>query len=69
MFLISSESLEDIPFGAQVRLSFALPAHKKPTDIGATVRWKTDGGVGVQFESLGALDTWALNEFFKRARE
>lgn len=68
IFLISNESLDDIPFGSQVRIRFALPAHKKPTEIGATVRWKIEGGIGVQFESLGALDTWVLNEFFKSAR-
>jgi hypothetical protein len=54
-----------IPFGAPVRIVFRLPAMKVDSEVDATVRWKQPDGLGLQFGSLRALDTWGLNQLLK----
>ena len=54
-----------IAFGANVFVRVELPALKEPTELAAVVRWDRDGQVGVQFSTLRAKDTWALNQLMK----
>lgn len=54
--------------GQRVSVSFGVPALSYAIEIGATVRWADNNGVGLQFDGLRARDVWALNEFFKRLR-
>ena len=63
MYVITDAPLK---YGAEVTLRFRLPALKEPTTCEATVRWKKDDGVGVQFGSLRALEVWGLNQLFKQ---
>jgi hypothetical protein len=53
-----------VPFGAEVVVLVAIPQageHELP----ATVRWSQAKSVGLQFHSLRAKATWALNQLFK----
>ena len=59
---------EDLPFGASVQLQFQLPAMKEPSAIDGTVRWVRDGGIGVQFGRLRAIEVWAINQLFKSSQ-
>jgi Tfp pilus assembly protein PilZ len=52
--------------GQRMQISFRVPTMTDAIDIGATVRWSTSEGVGVQFDGLRARDVWALNEYFKQ---
>ena len=54
-----------VTFGSSVVLRVQLPAAKEMSEMQAVVRWEKDGAVGVQFTSLRALDTWALNQLLK----
>lgn len=57
----------DLPYGTKVQLRFHLPALREEATIEATVRWRKDDGMGVQFGSLRAREVWALNQLFKGA--
>jgi Tfp pilus assembly protein PilZ len=52
--------------GRRVNISFHVPTMAEAIEVGATVRWSTAEGVGVQFDGLRARDVWALNEYFKQ---
>ena len=52
--------------GHRVQVSFHVPSMAEAIEVGATVRWSTSEGVGVQFDGLRARDVWALNEYFKQ---
>ena len=54
------------PMGHRVQVSFHVPSMAEAIEVGATVRWSTSEGVGVQFDGLRARDVWALNEYFKQ---
>jgi len=54
-----------VPFGCSLLLRLHLPTMKEKSEMAAVVRWEKDGTVGVQFSSLRALDTWALNQLLK----
>lgn len=54
--------------GQRVIVSFGVPELSYAIEIGATIRWADNNGVGLQFDGLRARDVWALNEFFKRLR-
>ena len=57
-----------LPAGAGVRLRFSSPTAWEPIEVGATVRWVSDGtgsepvGFGVRFESLSPHEATALYE-------
>jgi hypothetical protein len=57
-----------VPFGAAVTVRVRLPALSEELDIAATVRWTGGSAIGVQFGSLRAKATWALNQIFKDQR-
>lgn len=63
MYLLMAEQ---IPYGAEVKVRFRLPALKEDTESKTIVRWNTPDGVGVQFGSLRALEVWGLNQLFRR---
>jgi Tfp pilus assembly protein PilZ len=52
--------------GRRLQISFRVPTMVEAIEVGATVRWSTIEGVGVQFDGLRARDVWALNEYFKQ---
>ena len=52
--------------GQRIEISFPVPTMPEPIQVGATVRWATADGVGIQFDGLRARDVWALNEYFKQ---
>ncbi len=62
MYLVMGEQ---IPYGAEVKVRFRLPALKEDTESTTTVRWNKPDGIGVQFGSLRALEVWGLNQLFK----
>jgi uncharacterized protein (TIGR02266 family) len=63
MFIETSEKL---PYGTKVDLEVTLPSLPAPAVIAATVRWSSPDGMGVQFGSLRARETWAINQLSRR---
>lgn len=56
-----------IPFGAVVRVKFALPELDAPVDVDAHVRWvQPEVGIGVQYAGLRAREVWALQQLFAK---
>ncbi|MDH5491672.1 MAG: PilZ domain-containing protein [Myxococcales bacterium] len=62
LFCASDEML---PYGAEVEVTLRLPAMKTDMTTRMTVRWSRDGGIGLQFGSLRALEVWGLNQLFR----
>lgn len=62
------ETRHPLPEGSRVRLEFSSPTAWEPIEVGATVRWVSDGtgsepvGFGVRFESLTPHEATALYE-------
>ena len=54
-----------IGIGTRVSVSFRIPTHEDPIEVGGAVRWGGDEGAGVQFDGLRAKEVWALNKFFE----
>jgi hypothetical protein len=54
------------PMGQRVHIHFSVPTMEEPIEVGATVRWADNHGLGLQFDGLRARDVWALNEYFKQ---
>lgn len=48
---------EPPPFGSNVTVRFHIVGEKDPLELPAVVRWSGDGGMGVQFLSIGARET------------
>ncbi len=68
--LVSFE--KKIPMGARVHIVFSiptLPAAAEAIDIGATVRWADQSGIGIQFDGLRARDVWGLNKYFEQLEQ
>lgn len=57
-----------VAFGAAVVVKVRMPAVAEELEMPATVRWTGAGAIGVQFGSLRARATWALNQLFKDAK-
>ena len=57
---------QQLPMGVRCQLAFRVPTLEDVIDVGATVRWADDQGVGLQFDGLRARDVWGLNEYFKQ---
>jgi hypothetical protein len=55
-----------LAMGKRLQVVFSIPTADAAIDIGATVRWTDDNGIGLQFDGLRARDVWALNEYFKQ---
>jgi hypothetical protein len=55
-----------VTMGQRVSVKFKLPADDEAIEVGGTVRWSTEQGVGIQFDGLRAREVWALNKFFEQ---
>ena len=55
----------DIKMGQKVLVTFNIPTHSSAIEVGAAVRWASDGTVGVQFDGMRAREVWSLNKFFE----
>ena len=53
------------PFGTELTIVGRLPGAKKELRLPAVVRWTKEGGFGVQFGLLGAVETHILSELMK----
>ena len=49
-------------FGADVIVHVELPGPDGPVSLPGVVRWVRDGGMGVQFGLLGAVETHIITE-------
>ena len=57
--------VDRLPMDTKVEVTFSIPTHEEPINVGADVRWTTETGVGIQFSNLRARETWSLNKFFE----
>ena len=55
-----------LSMGQRVQVKFAIPTAEDAIEVGSTVRWSDDKGVGLQFDGLRARDVWALNKYFEQ---
>lgn len=53
-------------FGADVVVHLTLPGSNDPVALPGVVRWVRDGGMGVQFGLLGAVETHLITEIGRR---
>lgn len=62
---------EPLPtFGDRLVLLVELPGIPERCSIPCVVRWVKPGeGVGLQFETLRAIEVWALNRLLSRSQE
>lgn len=55
--------MEPVPaIGQLVKIRVKFPALENESLLEAVVRWHGDGGAGMQFGSLRAIDVWAINQ-------
>jgi hypothetical protein len=60
------EGVDKLPMDTSVEVTFSIPTHDVPIKVDGVVRWATETGVGVQFSSLRARETWSLNKYFEQ---
>lgn len=53
-------------FGADVIVHVELPGSDGPVSLPGVVRWVRDGGMGVQFGLLGAVETHIITEISRK---
>ncbi len=53
-------------FGADVIVHVELPGQDGPVSLPGVVRWVRDGGMGVQFGLLGAIETHIITEISRK---
>jgi Tfp pilus assembly protein PilZ len=53
-------------FGADVIIHVELPGQNGPVSLPGVVRWVRDGGMGVQFGLLGAVETHIITEISRQ---
>ncbi len=63
MFLETATQAE---FGASIVVHVKLPGEKVTFALPAIVRWTCAGGMGLQFQSLGARETFAITEIVRK---
>ena len=63
MFL---ETASPAAFGAAVTVHLVLPGADGPVALPGIVRWICDGGMGVQFGLLGAVETHIITEIGRK---
>lgn len=54
--------------GARAYIHFRIPTHEATISVGASIRWSSDEGVGLQFDGLRAGEVWSLNKYFEQQR-
>ncbi len=62
MFL---ETATPADFGTEVIIQIVLPGLKGEIALPGIVRWTRAGGMGVQFQNLGARETFAITEIVR----
>lgn len=68
-FLAADTRAAELRTGAHGTVTFEIPTHDRPIAVGASVRWTSDEGVGLQFDGLRAGEVWSLNKFFEHLKE
>ena len=53
-------------FGADVIIHVTLPGANDPVALPGVVRWIRDGGMGIQFGLLGAVETHLITEIGRK---
>jgi type IV pilus assembly protein PilZ len=53
-------------FGADVIVHITLPGGNGPVALPGVVRWVRDGGMGIQFGLLGAVETHIITEIGRK---
>jgi type IV pilus assembly protein PilZ len=53
-------------FGAEVIIHVELPGQDGAVSLPGVVRWLHDGGMGVQFGLLGAVETHTITEISRK---
>lgn len=61
------ETLFVVPFGEEVTVFMRLPGLKDEVSVKAVVRWTEAEGMGVQFGTMGARETYALTKLIASA--
>ncbi|MBS2017856.1 MAG: PilZ domain-containing protein [Deltaproteobacteria bacterium] len=56
-------------FGTEVIIHALLPGASEPLALPGIVRWVRDGGMGVQFGLLGAIETHVITEIKRQHDE
>ena len=52
--------------GSRGTVSFQIPTQDNPVSVGASLRWISDAGIGLQFDGLRAGEVWSLNKYFEQ---
>jgi Tfp pilus assembly protein PilZ len=60
------ETTAPAAFGADVVVHVGLPGANDPLALPGVVRWIRDGGMGVQFGLLGAVETHIITEIGRK---
>ena len=60
------ETSSPAAFGADVVIHLTLPGSNEPVALPGVVRWVRDGGMGVQFGLLGAVETHLITEIGRK---
>lgn len=60
------ETASPARFGADVIIHVELPGQNGPVSLPGVVRWVRDGGMGVQFGLLGAVETHTITEISRK---
>lgn len=60
------ETTTPAAFGADVILHLTLPGGDGPAALPGVVRWVRDGGMGIQFGLLGAVETHLITEIGRK---
>ncbi len=56
----------ELQSGARGQVEFRIPTQDEPIAVGASIRWSSGGGVGLQFDGLRAREVWSLNKYFEQ---
>ena len=60
------ETTAPAAFGADIVVTVTLPGSNDPAALPGVVRWVRDGGMGVQFGLLGAIETHLITEIGRK---
>jgi type IV pilus assembly protein PilZ len=60
------ETDQQATFAEELTLAVKLPTSRNELSLPAIVRWTDDSGFGVQFGLIGARETHALSELFRK---
>lgn len=60
------ETDQPAPFGSNLMVQLTLPGAEGPLSLPGVVRWVRDGGMGIQFGLLGALETHLITEIGRK---